>query len=131
MGFKARRAVVFARSDGWLLAAAAHACRDGLARWPSIIASADYIDHAVPTYDELDGAATRLDAAGLVGFEVDGLRVSPAVLAGVDTSTYDLRRRLAAVWGMATPTADAPTALPPRLSRDAYDRAVRIHHDWG
>jgi hypothetical protein len=53
----------FESSDAWILLAISFAGGDGAARLPEIIAAADYINHAIPTAGELDGALNRLPAA--------------------------------------------------------------------
>ncbi len=131
MGFKPRKDISFAAADGWVLAAAAHAGARGLASWRAIVGSGDYMNRAILTYDELAGAAARLHAGGLARFERGGMRVSPAVLALVDDRARDLRTRFARVWALPAPGDRAPTVLALRLSRDAYDEAVRIHTAWG
>ena len=133
MGFKPRSpAARFARSDGWLLVAMAHAETDGCARWRDIIASADYLERAIPTYEELAAAAERLDAAGLVRYRRTGVEISPATRACINTSTMDLRRRFAGVRELVVVVPEqVASEFPLRLERGDYDEAIRVHTSWG
>jgi hypothetical protein len=57
--------IAFAWSDAWILLAVLY----GDASVRGILAAADYVNQAVPTYAELDGALGRLRAAGCVAHE--------------------------------------------------------------
>src|SRR5947208_2204881 len=58
-------------SDACLLQAIALAAQNGPATLAQVIASADSVNHALPTSDELHGARFRLTRGGFVR-EVDG-----------------------------------------------------------
>ena len=53
-------------SDGWLLHAILLAAHDGQATLEGLVGAADMINHAMLTFDEIDGGLARLSAAGLV-----------------------------------------------------------------
>ena len=53
-------------SDAWLLQAIALAARERRATLAEVIASADAVNHALPTSDELHGGLSRLTAGGFV-----------------------------------------------------------------
>jgi hypothetical protein len=58
-------------SDAWLLQAIILATRSGPATLSQVIASADAVNHALPTNDELHGGFSRLTTGGLIE-EIDG-----------------------------------------------------------
>ena len=110
----------------------AHAETEGCARWRDIITSADYLERAIPTYEELAAAVERLDAAGLVRYRRTGVEISPATRTRIDTSTMDLRRRFAGVRELIAVVPDeVASEFPLRLERGDYDRAVRVHTSRG
>jgi hypothetical protein len=53
-------------SDAWLFQAIALAARERRATLAEVIASADAVNHALPTSDELHGGLSRLTAGGFV-----------------------------------------------------------------
>ncbi|HEX2696171.1 MAG TPA: hypothetical protein VHM28_00590 [Anaerolineales bacterium] len=44
----------------------------------TVIATADYINHAIPTKEEIEGAVNRLAAAGLIGVEGGLFKLTPS-----------------------------------------------------
>jgi RNase P subunit RPR2 len=52
--------------DAWILLALLHGDRSAENSLDSLISVADYINHSVPTYDEIYGALNRLQAARLI-----------------------------------------------------------------
>jgi hypothetical protein len=52
----------YQRSDAWILLAIVYAGKDNAATLSGVIAAADYIQHAVVTFQELEGALARLTA---------------------------------------------------------------------
>jgi hypothetical protein len=125
-------------SDAWLLLAIG--CRLSL-EWISLaelIATADGIQHAVPTFEEVDGALARLAERGLVKLGRNQVGLTPS---GLDllTRTKSPRKPLldwqeelgralgAAPWSAAsqpTPVRRAP-ALRPAISMEEYQEALR------
>ena len=59
-------AIPFAWTDAWLLHAILLAAENGQARLDEVIAAADMIQHAMLTFDEIDGGIARLSRAGLI-----------------------------------------------------------------
>ena len=66
----------FSWSDAWLFTALSVTHRP--ARLEDLIATADWINHAIPTTAELNHGLNRLHAAGLVEISSEALRPSPA-----------------------------------------------------
>ena len=58
--------IPFAWTDAWLLHAILISVRDGEAPLDVVISAADGIQHAMLTFDEIDGGVARLSAAGLI-----------------------------------------------------------------
>src|SRR5690242_10909572 len=56
---------VFTRADAWILAALALCHREEGATLDAIISAADYLNHAIPTQEELKTALGKLERAGL------------------------------------------------------------------
>ena len=132
------------RSDAWLLAAIA----DGsIRRKPiplaSLVEHADWLNRAIPTFDEVSFGLPRLMAHGLVTIENGGYRATTKAVA--------LRRSVKArtlggvLLGMAAAVGARPYPEPesedralrrlPGLKPDDLDEAVRSHHRsidrWG
>jgi len=53
-------------SDAWILLAVIYASREKPARLVDVIAAADFIQHAIVTYREMQGALGRLTAGGYI-----------------------------------------------------------------
>jgi hypothetical protein len=114
--------------DGWILLAVV-GCGEAGGTLRDIIAVADYVNHAVPSFDDLAGGLGRLAAAGLVASGDDryvatrdafSLCDDPrAVLQSPVKKIHALERSLAAM--------PLPAHLPVRLSRSSYDRACAAH----
>lgn len=68
----------FQHSDAWILTSMAfYQGRTGTSL-RDLIATADYINHAIPSEDEIEGAINRLGTAGLVTVEDDYFYVTRA-----------------------------------------------------
>ena len=63
-------------SDAWVLWSIAAGSTESTSL-QQLISAADYVNHAVPTYDELAGALGRLIVAGCVERAGSGYRASP------------------------------------------------------
>jgi hypothetical protein len=61
-----QRPATWLDADAWILLAALHSCRKEPKELESIIGAADYINHAIPTHEELHGAINRLLAGRLL-----------------------------------------------------------------
>jgi hypothetical protein len=68
----------FVWSDAWILLAISYADQPQGAELPEIVATADGINHAIPSATELDGALNRLLAAGLIRRHKDAIAVTAA-----------------------------------------------------
>jgi hypothetical protein len=61
------KAIPFASSDAWLLhAILLVAIQNGSASLDEVVGAADGIEHAMLTFDEIDGGVARLSRAGLI-----------------------------------------------------------------
>jgi hypothetical protein len=72
----ARISPTFASSDSWILLALRWAGSERPASLPDILYSADGINKAIPTAEELDGALNRLLAAEFISQEKGGFRLT-------------------------------------------------------
>lgn len=52
-------------SDVWVLHSTLHCAKEGAAELSNVIAMADFMNHAIVTWEELNGAILRLRARGL------------------------------------------------------------------
>ncbi len=114
-------------SDTWVLLAILYGGGQEGKALREIIGAADYINHAIPGYEELEGGLARLAAAGLVARR--GGRYLAG--AGVVARYNDLaarHRRLWPVWEelerhlqVSGPAERTPGTVLPRA---AYDGAV-------
>jgi len=77
-------------SDAWVFLALYFAANKGSARLADVIHSADAINKAIPSTDELNGAVNRLIAAELITCESSAFRVT---LAGRDVIEKSTQRR--------------------------------------
>ncbi len=64
-------------ADAWILLSALLTCRTRLADLVEIIGTADYINHAIPSHEELHGAINRLRSARLITTRRGKLTVTP------------------------------------------------------
>lgn len=74
-------AIPFASSDAWLLHAVLLAAKEGEAALDGVVGAADMIQHAMLTFDEIDGGVARLSRAGLVTIKEKRFHLSPAARA--------------------------------------------------
>jgi hypothetical protein len=120
-------------ADAWILCAATG---DRPATLRELISAADYLNCAIPTLDELNGAMVRLTAAGLV--EVSDRCVSPSTAVRAlwaAHSTLPARRVPAKFaeflrsWPSYSPTAPIEgavfTAEDVKAAYESYRTAVR------
>src|SRR5690349_682583 len=68
----------FQHSDAWILTSMAFHQRRAGTSLRDLIATAEYINHAIPSEDEIEGAINRLASAGLVTVEEDYFYVTRA-----------------------------------------------------
>ncbi|RLB54999.1 MAG: hypothetical protein DRI90_19790 [Deltaproteobacteria bacterium] len=69
-------AAVWLQADAWVLLAAIYACGQDAKDLDALIATADWINHAIPTHVELHGAINRLLAGRLLKTKRDKLMVT-------------------------------------------------------
>jgi len=108
--------MIYLWSDAWLLQSIALATRAGPATLAQIIASADSVNHAMPTSDELHGGFVRLSTGGFIAeakqrFTITEL-VPVATLLSIRSSGWDAGRRV------ASELLHAEEWTPPRNDRD-------------
>jgi hypothetical protein len=124
----------FSSSDTWvMLALLIGEAPDG-ASLRNIIATADYINHAIPQYEELAGGLARLMRAGYVEKRAGQFHAT-TVIRSFYTRTTKPRRSIWKDWQdvehfLQTNEVTAPTGhvAPSRIvSRAAYERAVRAY----
>jgi hypothetical protein len=96
----------------------------------NLIATADYINHAIPTYDELADSLRHLQQAGYVIKQADRYYATPPIrsyYAQITRPRRSLDKDWQAVERFLQTTAVTKTVSCRRLSRAAYDKAVRAY----
>jgi len=63
-------------SDAWFLLATIYAARESSAPLSEVIAAADYIQHAILTFEETEGALARLSENGYLAFSAGNISIS-------------------------------------------------------
>lgn len=79
-------------ADAWILLAALFRCRTREAELREVVAAADYINHAIPTHEELFGAINRLCSARLLKTRRGKLTVTPRAEALMQKVEASCRR---------------------------------------
>jgi hypothetical protein len=119
-------------SDTWVLLAILYGDGEAGRTLREVIATADYLNHAVPTYEELAGGLARLLAAGLAVEHTGRYRAS----ARISTLYDDLGASHWSLWPLwdelervvQARVSAAPTSLPfPVISRATYEEAVQVY----
>src|SRR5687767_13486263 len=72
-------AIPFVWSDAWLLHAILVAAKEDEATLEDVIGAADFLNHAILTFDEIDGGVARLSRAGLITAQNARFQVMPAL----------------------------------------------------
>ena len=126
--------IPFASSDGWLLHAILIAAKDGEATLEAIVAAADMINHAMLTFDELDGGLARLSRAGLVLVRGKSIRTTAAAAKIFATagkfSIHKATEALRAQVGIPQPAPPfKPTPRDPNWSSGAFTLADLVEAD--
>ena len=123
-------------SDAWVLLATIYAGQGKPAPLAAVIGAADYIQHAVLVFEEMEGALARLTEARYVVFKNGTLTPSKDVFAhhqsitkphsSVHTELAELERFLhAGPWNSgAEPQHANIGAAFPMLTREAFNQAV-------
>jgi hypothetical protein len=119
--------IAFPWSDAWILLAVLYSN----ASVRGILAAADYINHALPSYAELDGALGRLRAAGCVEHERGRYRATPLArraYARIAQRRQTALKEVAALEAFLNVRRVAPPAgRRLRLRRATYDRALAAY----
>jgi uncharacterized protein (UPF0264 family) len=123
-------------SDAWVLLATIYAGQGKPAPLPAVIAAADYIQHAVVEFEEMEGALARLTDAGYLGFFDGCVEPKEGVLAYYRSVTKPRRKVLdeqndiaifigAEPWKPGVIPKDASNGVAfPGLTREAFEKAV-------
>lgn len=69
--------IPYAPTDPWLLQAILSAEKEGFASLTDVVTCGDAIDHAILTFDEIDGGLARLARGGFVSLNGNRIRVLP------------------------------------------------------
>jgi hypothetical protein len=129
-------------SDAWVLLASLWAMKEDsqAAALEDVIAAADVINHAIVTFEEMEGALARLTAGGFLEFSDGHLRPTDRTLGfygGIQSKHRSTHRLLSEMeqflgvipWspGQDSRAANAGVSFP-ALSRAAFDSAVKAYH---
>lgn len=95
-------------SDAWLLHAVIIAAPGGTAELARVIGAADFLNHAILTFDELRGGVERLARGGWITLEDGRLGATPRARQRYDT-LQGKRREPVELWQVLL--ADAPGAV--------------------
>lgn len=93
-----------------------------------VVAAGDYINHALFTFDELDGGVQRLAAAGLLVVESKQLDLTPlgsAIYAKVAAQRRSVRNTMSALQQALAETSFSP--LPSTASHHPFSQADLAH----
>lgn len=123
----------FTSSDTWVLLAAVYGGAEKGADLDAIISAGDYINHAILSYEELDGGLARLQAANLIE-ERNGLYfLTPIVLSAYE-GMAKRHRSVSKRWDALEQflkegehQAQLGEALNHAVTRTAYEHAVQAY----
>ena len=123
----------FEHADGWIFVSMAFYQGETGTSLRDLIATADYINHAIPSDDEIEGGINRLCRAGLVTVEEDTFHLTPAGRVLL-RDTYNQRASLLQMWellekdldGMDFPELDVPVF---KLKRGQSKAAYKNYFD--
>ncbi len=131
----------FVWSDAWILLALLYSGGKEGTDLRATIAAADFINHAIPTYDELNGALARLQAARYLERRGRTYRVTPRVLSAyaeigarrrlVQKELDDLQSFLGVEHSIDSPSSPPNEDQLRAFSRRAYERAVKAYRQAG
>ena len=126
-------------SDAWLLLATIYAAQEKPASLEDVIAAADYIQHDIVTFEEMEGALGRLSSGGYLLYSQGKLSPSEKTLAfyrsitrprrKVHDEEKDLERFIgAAGWDRASCAQSAHVGVSfSALTRPAFEAAVESY----
>jgi hypothetical protein len=122
--------ITFTSTDAWVMLSLLLGQVETGLTLRDLIATADYVNHAVLTYDELADSLQHLRQAGYVVKQADRY-CATSVIRSYYTQVTRPRRSLDKDWQAVEhflhTTAVTQTASARRLSRAAYDKAVRAY----
>ena len=131
----AARQFTYKSSDAWVLLAIVYAGRDGGASLAGIVGVADFIDHAILTYAELQNALFKLTSDGFIRDEGGRFFPSAATLDFYDRAPRKRRAILVELDGLARfldaePWTPGPDQFRqeftyPGVTREAFESAVQ------
>lgn len=110
----------FQRSDAWIFVSLAFYQGNVGTSLRDLIATADYINHAIPNADEVEGAISRLSSAGLVTVEDDCFYLTNAGRALLNELRAK-RPSLGKTWALVEerlPTLEIPELEAPAFKLD-------------
>jgi hypothetical protein len=126
-------------SDAWVLLATIYAARDKPAPLEDVIAAADFIQHAIVTFEEMEGALDRLISSGYLLYSEGNLSPSEKTLEfyrsitkpqrKVHDEEKDLERFIGSqAWEPEYHPQSANVGVSfPALTRPAFDAAVKSY----
>ncbi len=131
--------IEFLWSDAWLLQAIALAAEKAPASLRDVIATGDFINHAIFTYTELQTGLAKLLAAGYIEHEHDRFRLSPTFTEKyVRLSKFrGIHRQYQAIEKYLQVTPCQPGCEPNKLEQnwlyqgvthEDFDKAVQEYH---
>ena len=126
--------ITFTSTDTWVMLSLLFNQATGGATLRDLIATADYMNHAILTYDELAGSLVRLMQAGYVDKQAARFCATPVIRSyyakvtrprrSINKDWQDVERFLQTT----AVTEAAPRRAPSRVvARAAYERAVRAY----
>ena len=126
--------ITFTSTDTWVMLALLFNQAENGSTLRELIATADYLNHAILTYEELAGSLARLIQAGYVAKQADRYSATP-VIRSYYAQTTRPRRAINKDWQgverflqTTEVTKATPRRAPSRVvSRAAYERAVRAY----
>ena len=125
-------------SDAWILLATLYVARKQPAAMDEVIGAADYIQHAIVTFEEMEGALHRLTASGYLRY-ADG-KLAPSTKTAefyasitrprrsANAEQKDLEKFIGAQgWSAGDPRSANQGAEFPELTRSVFDAAVATY----
>ena len=125
-------------SDAWILLATIYVAREQPAPMDEVIGAADYIQHAIVTFEEMEGALDRLTAGGFLSHT--DVKLAPSEKTAefyasitrprrsVHAEQKDLEKFIGVQGGWAADPRQANQGAEfPELTRSAFDAAVATY----
>jgi hypothetical protein len=117
--------ITHSTSDAWVLHAILRSMEGGEATLEDVVGVADMINHAMLTFEELDGGVARLACAGLVTVVAKRLRLTTqalTLLGGlIELAPQAAERRIRAALGVPEPRwPPSPSDVGSRMTSGAF-----------